>query len=90
MDYRDINYILLNIQLRKQLNHYQTILNKQMMRKILYLKKKVSIFYDRTYWALTYLKKAGLLIGTGTSFFKITERGNQELTKNPSKIMIFI
>ena len=30
----------------------------------LYLTKKVSIFYDRTHWALTYLKHAGLLIGT--------------------------
>ena len=52
----------------------------------LYLTKKVSIFYDRTHWALTYLKHAGLLIGTRRGFFKITERGKQVLNKNPVKI----
>jgi restriction system protein len=52
----------------------------------LYLTKKVSIFYDRTHWGLTYLKKAGLLVGTRRGFFKITERGKQVLAQNPAKI----
>ena len=52
----------------------------------LYLTKKVSIFYDRTHWGLTYLKHAGLLVGTRRGFFKLTERGKQVLTKNPAKI----
>jgi restriction system protein len=52
----------------------------------LYPTKKISIFYDRTHWALTYLKHAGLLIGTRRGFFKITERGKQVLAKNPAKI----
>lgn len=44
-------------------------------KKKLYPTKKVSIFYDRTHWALTYLKKANLLESTKRGFFKITERG---------------
>jgi len=52
----------------------------------LYETKKVSIFYDRTHWALTYLKHAGLVIGTRRGFFKITERGKEVLKQNPGKI----
>ena len=52
----------------------------------LYSTKKISIFYDRTHWALTYLRKAGLLVGTRRGFFKITERGKQVLNQNPTKI----
>jgi restriction system protein len=66
------------------LSHHFTLTNEE--KNKLYLTKKVSIFYDRTHWALTYLKHAGLLIGTRRGFFKITERGKQVLTKNPSKI----
>lgn len=36
--------------------------------------------------ALTYLKHAGLLIGTRRRFFKITQRGEYVLKENPNKI----
>ena len=42
--------------------------------------------YNRVIWAKTYLKKAGLLEPTGKSFFKISERGLDVLSKKPSKI----
>lgn len=59
---------------------------KEEEKNKLYPTKKVSIFYDRTHWALTYLKHAGLLTGTRRGFFKITERGKQILSKKPIKI----
>src|SRR5829696_3172070 len=64
-------------------NHFK-LTNEE--KNKLYLTKKVSIFYDRTHWALTYLKKAGLLIGTRRGFFEITERGKEVLIKNTAKI----
>ena len=39
-----------------------------------------------THWALTYLKHAGLLVGTKSGFFKITERGKQIVNQNLEKI----
>jgi hypothetical protein len=48
----------------------------------LYPTNKASIFYE----ALTYLKHAGLLIGTRRRFFKITQRGENVLKENPNKI----
>ena len=68
----------------ESLSHYFKLTYEE--KNKLYLTKKVSIFYDRTHWALTYLKHAGLLIGTRRGSFKITEKGKQVLTKNPSKI----
>ena len=68
----------------ESLSHLFKLTNEE--KNKLYPTKKVSIFYDRTHWALTYLKHAGLLIGTRRGFFKITERGKQVLTKNPAKI----
>ena len=52
----------------------------------LYPTGKVSIFYDRTHWALTYLKHAVLLTGTRRGFFKITVRGKNVLKQNINKI----
>lgn len=52
----------------------------------LYETKKVSIFYDRTHWALTYLKHANLVERTRRGFFKITQRGKHVLIQNPDKI----
>jgi restriction system protein len=52
----------------------------------LYETKKVSIFYDRTHWALTYLKHANLVEGTRRGFFKITGRGKQVLKQELDKI----
>ena len=68
----------------ESLSHHFKLSNEE--KNKLYPTKKVSIFYDRTHWALTYLKHAGLIIGTRRGFFKITERGKQVLTKNPAKI----
>jgi restriction system protein len=68
----------------ESLSHYFKLTNEE--KNKLYPTKKISIFYDRTHWALTYLKHAELLIGTKRGFFKITERGKQVLAKNPAKI----
>ena len=52
----------------------------------LYETKKVSIFYDRVHWALSYLKHASLIGGTRRGFFKITDRGQKILLENVDKI----
>ncbi len=41
------------------------------------------VMTNRVGWARTYLKMAKLLEDTRRSYFKITERGKAELTKNP-------
>jgi restriction system protein len=51
-----------------------------------YETRKVSIFYDRTHWAITYLKQAGLLKRTKRSYFEITDRGLLILKEKPRKI----
>jgi restriction system protein len=48
-----------------------------------YPNRKALIFYDRTHWALSYLKHARLLSGTKRGFFKITERGKQVSNQKP-------
>jgi restriction system protein len=47
-----------------------------------------AIFDNRLAWARTYLIKAGLLESTRRGFFRITERGQEVLKKNPEKINI--
>ncbi|MDY6874140.1 MAG: restriction endonuclease [Chloroflexota bacterium] len=44
------------------------------------------VFYNRVGWARTYLKKSGLLEDPERGFFRITDRGNQVLTENPTRI----
>ena len=68
----------------ESLSYYFKLTNEE--KNKLYLTKEGFNFYDRTHWALTYLKHAGLLIGTRRGLFKITERGKEVLTKNPAKI----
>lgn len=43
-------------------------------------------FVSRVGWAVTYIKKAGLLEATRRSHFKITERGLEVLRQNPAAI----
>lgn len=43
-------------------------------------------FRNRIGWALTHLRKAGLLEGTGRGKFRITERGLETLRENPSHL----
>jgi len=43
-------------------------------------------FYNRVWWARTYLKKAGLLIYPKRGHFRITERGEKVVAGNPTKI----
>jgi restriction system protein len=45
-----------------------------------------AVFDNRVGWARTYLKKAGLLETTRRGYYKITERGQEVLRKNPAKI----
>lgn len=44
------------------------------------------IFDNRVAWARTYMKKAGLLESTRRGYFKISERGIDVLSHNPSRI----
>jgi hypothetical protein len=43
---------------------------------------------NRTYWAATYLRRAGLLRSTGPGRFEITGRGESVLAENPARIDI--
>ena len=55
-------------------------------KETIYPTKKVSIFYDRVHWALSYLKNARLIEGTKRGFYKITKRGVDVLKLNPQVI----
>jgi restriction system protein len=55
-------------------------------KEAVYSTKKVSIFYDRVHWALSYLKNARLIEGTKRGFYKITKRGVDVLKLNPKVI----
>jgi restriction system protein len=57
-------------------------------KETIYPTKKVSMFYDRVHWALSYLKNARLIEGTKRGFFKITERGVNVLKQNPEDINV--
>jgi restriction system protein len=57
-------------------------------RKELLSSGQQAVFDNRVGWARTYLKKAGLFISPKRGFFKITERGRDLLTQNPTKINI--
>lgn len=46
------------------------------------------VFYNRTAWAKTYLKKAGLLDSPKQGFIKITGRGKDVLKTNPDSINV--
>lgn len=46
---------------------------------------KQTIFYNRVGWARTYLAKAGLLEMTRRSYYRLTERDNEVLARNPSR-----
>lgn len=45
-----------------------------------------TVFYQRVTWAITYLKKAGLLDSNRKGHFHITNNGLDLLSQNPSKI----
>ena len=45
-------------------------------------------FYDRIGWAITYLRKAGLLNSSGRGKFQITQRGMEVLKNPPHKINV--
>jgi restriction system protein len=47
---------------------------------------KQTIFYNRVGWARTYLSKTGLVEMTRRSFYRITDRGRQVLSTNPTRI----
>mgnify|MGYP005856887949 CR=1 FL=1 len=47
---------------------------------------KQTVFYNRVGWARTYLSKARLLEMTRRSYYRITDRGKQVLSTNPSRI----
>ena len=43
---------------------------------------------DRVLWAITYLRKAGLLVSVSWGVFQITDRGRALLAKNPAELGI--
>jgi restriction system protein len=47
---------------------------------------KQTIFSNRVHWAKTYMAQAKLLEITRRAHFRLTERGREVLSKNPSKI----
>jgi restriction system protein len=47
---------------------------------------KQTIFYNRVGWARTYLSNSGLLEMSRRSYYQITDRGKQVLSKSPSRI----
>lgn len=55
-------------------------------RKTLLPSGQQSVFDNRVGWALTYLRKAGLLETTRRGYYRITERGQVMLRQNPSWI----
>ncbi len=57
-------------------------------RKELLPSGQQAVFDNRASWASTHLKKAGLLESTRRSFFRITQRGLDVLSQNPSRIDI--
>lgn len=59
-------------------------------KETVYSTKKVSLFYDRVHWALSYMKNAGLMEGNRRGFFKITERGSNVLKQDPKAINVYI
>ena len=46
------------------------------------------LFNNRVAWALTYIRKAGIVESPKRGIFKITDRGQQVLTQDPEKIDI--
>ena len=44
------------------------------------------LFDNRTQWARSYMKAAGLLESTGRGRFRITARGREVLASNPSRV----
>jgi restriction system protein len=49
---------------------------------------KQPLFYNRVGWARTYLSKSMLISMTRRTYYKITDRGKNVLTQNPSRIDI--
>jgi restriction system protein len=47
-----------------------------------------STFANRVGWARTYMNKAALLTSTRRGYFRITQRGQDVLAKNPSEINV--
>ena len=47
-----------------------------------------STFVNRVGWASTYMKKAGLLEATRRGYYRITERGQELLQKQPKTINV--
>ncbi|MDH4129588.1 MAG: restriction endonuclease [Spirochaetota bacterium] len=60
-------------------------LTEEEKNKLLSSGKKM-IYKDRTSWAKTYMKKAGLLEDVKWGHFKITQKGKDLLSENPDKI----
>jgi restriction system protein len=55
-------------------------------RKELLVSGTQSRFGNRVYWALVHLRRAGVLESTGRGMNRITARGHDLLSKNPSRI----
>jgi restriction system protein len=47
-----------------------------------------TVIYDRVTWALTYLKKAGLISSIGRGTYQITDSGKKLLSDNPTEITV--
>ncbi len=66
----------------------QTFNLSEQERKELLPSGQQATFDNRVGWSRTYLKKAGLLESTRRTFFRITQRGLDALSRNPPRIDI--
>src|SRR5579885_3223905 len=64
----------------------QTFNLSEQERKELLPSGQQATFDNRVGWSRTYLKKAGLLESTRRTFFRITQRGLDALSRNPPRI----
>jgi restriction system protein len=55
-------------------------------RKQLLPSGRQAVVNNRIGWAATYMKKAGLLVGTRRGYFRVTQMGKEALSQNPAKI----
>ena len=74
---------LFNIAFDRVCQHFQL---SEEDKNLLLASGKQTVIRNRTYWARTYMKKAGLLDGPARSYIQITDKGRQALKECPDKI----
>lgn len=92
-DFQSIMLPLMEIAVDKSIHLFRDVINQliehfeltEEEKKELLPSGKQPVFENRTSWAKTHLKKAGLLIYPKRGCIQITERGLSVLEKKPNK-----